>query len=149
MNIVPTNDLLLIRRIVVEEPRSAAGIYLPLTEDSADTPMRGVVLAAGPGKPAKLQPAGEDALAALKELVHCYHTSPDSSYGSRGISLYHWQKAIDALEASKDGMARIPMQVKVGDTVIFSKNGFQEFKINGETLIVTQEASIMGVIEQE
>lgn len=147
MNITPTNDLLLIRRITVDEPRTAAGIYLPPVEDSADTPMRGLVLAAGPGKPAKLQPVGEDVLNALKELVHCYHTSPDSSYGARGISLAHWQNAIDALEAAKDGEARIPMQVKVGDTVVFSKNGFQEFKINGETLIVTQEASIMGILD--
>ena len=42
---------------------------------------------------------------------------------------------------------RIPVQVKVGDTVLFSTNGHQITKINGEELIVTREASIIGVIE--
>lgn len=144
----PTNDLLVIRRIVEEEPRTPAGILLPPTEDSANTPYRGVVVAAGPGKHAKLSGAGEDVVAALATLVGQYHAMPSVTEGLRGIPLQHWQAAVDALGAHHDTQ-RNDMQVKVGDTVVFSRNGFQEFKIDGETLIVMGEASIMGVLEQE
>lgn len=46
-----------------------------------------------------------------------------------------------------NGEMRIPMQVKAGDKVIFSTNGHQITKINGEELIVLREPSIIGVIE--
>jgi co-chaperonin GroES (HSP10) len=62
--------------------------------------------------------------------------------------MQHWQAAIDALDAHR-ATQRNDMQVKVGDIVVFSKNLYQEFKIDGETLIVMGEASIMGVLEQE
>ncbi len=43
---------------------------------------------------------------------------------------------------------RIPVDVKAGDIVLFSTNGHQITKINGEELIVTREASIIGVITE-
>lgn len=45
------------------------------------------------------------------------------------------------------GSARIPMQVKVGDRVIFSTNGHQVTKIRGEELIILRQDSIIAVIE--
>ena len=39
------------------------------------------------------------------------------------------------------------MQVEVGDRVIFSTNGHQLTKINGEELIVLKQDSIIAVIE--
>ena len=40
----------------------------------------------------------------------------------------------------------IPMSVKVGDKVLFSTNGHQITKVNGEELIVLREPSIIGLV---
>ncbi|HQU98560.1 MAG TPA: co-chaperone GroES [Nitrosomonas sp.] len=40
-----------------------------------------------------------------------------------------------------------PLEVKVGDRVLFSKYGGQSVKIQGEELLVMREEDIMGVIE--
>jgi chaperonin GroES len=47
------------------------------------------------------------------------------------------------------GTTHIPMQVRVGDRVIFSTNGHQITKVNGEELIVLRQDSIIAVIEDE
>lgn len=47
------------------------------------------------------------------------------------------------------GTHRIPMQVRVGDRVIFSTNGHQLTKVRGEELIVLRQDSIIAVIEDE
>lgn len=149
MNLKMTSDLVLIRRIVNEQPKSAGGILLPPVEESSDTPWKGEVVAVGPGKPVKLAGAGKDVVDALQALTDAYHSMPNVNWGARGISLSLWQQGIDAL-AGQDGVtARIPMQVKVGDTVIFSKNLFQEFKIDGEKMIATHEDSILGILESK
>jgi len=41
----------------------------------------------------------------------------------------------------------IPLDVKVGDTVIFGKWSGTEVKINGEELLIMKETDIMGVLE--
>jgi chaperonin GroES len=41
----------------------------------------------------------------------------------------------------------IPMDVKVGDTVLFGKYSGTEVKIGGEEVLVMREEDIMGVIE--
>lgn len=43
----------------------------------------------------------------------------------------------------------LPMQVKVGDKVLFSTNGHQVTQANGEELIVLRQESIIGVITGE
>lgn len=45
------------------------------------------------------------------------------------------------------GADRIGMQVSVGDRVIFSTNGHQITKVNGEELIVLRQDSIIAVID--
>ena len=47
------------------------------------------------------------------------------------------------------GSDRIPMQVKPGDRVIFSTNGHQITKVNGEELVVLKQDSIIAVIEDD
>jgi len=42
----------------------------------------------------------------------------------------------------------IPMDVKVGDKVLFSKYGHQPVKVEGEDLLVMREEDIMGVVEK-
>lgn len=41
----------------------------------------------------------------------------------------------------------VPMHVKVGDRVIFSKYGFDEVKIEGDELFILKEDSILAVIK--
>jgi chaperonin GroES len=42
----------------------------------------------------------------------------------------------------------IPMSVKVGDTVLFSKYGFDEVKIDGTEYYILSESSILGIISK-
>ena len=46
----------------------------------------------------------------------------------------------------EDGEKRIPMDVKVGDRIIFSKYGFDEVKIAGEELYIVSASSILGIV---
>jgi len=46
----------------------------------------------------------------------------------------------------EDGEKRIPMDVKVGDRVVFSKYGFDEVKVGDEEYIVVSESSILAII---
>ena len=41
---------------------------------------------------------------------------------------------------------RVPMQVKVGDRVIFSKYGFDEVKVDGQEYYILAESNILGII---
>lgn len=47
---------------------------------------------------------------------------------------------------NEDGDARIKPDVKVGDTVIFSKYGPDEIKVDGEEYFIIREDSILAVI---
>jgi chaperonin GroES len=41
----------------------------------------------------------------------------------------------------------IPMSVKVGDEVIFSKYGYDEVKVEGQEYLILSESSILAVIK--
>lgn len=41
----------------------------------------------------------------------------------------------------------IPMRVKVGDTVMFSKYGFDEVKVEDEEFYIVTESSILAIIK--
>lgn len=41
----------------------------------------------------------------------------------------------------------VKMQVKVGDTVIFSKYAGSEFKIDGEEVVIVRQADILAIVE--
>jgi len=45
----------------------------------------------------------------------------------------------------EDGEKRLPLDVKVGDRVIFSKYGYDEVKIEGNEYFIVGESSILGV----
>ena len=47
-----------------------------------------------------------------------------------------------------DDNERIPLDVKVGDRILFGKCGGTEVKIDGEELLIMKESDIMGVIEK-
>lgn len=41
----------------------------------------------------------------------------------------------------------VKMQVKVGDTVLFSKYAGSEFKIDGEEVVIVRQADILAIVE--
>jgi chaperonin GroES len=45
----------------------------------------------------------------------------------------------------EDGEKRVPLDVKVGDRVVFSKYGFDEIKYNNKEYYIVAEPSILGV----
>ena len=89
--IVPTNDHLVVEAID-ESTVSASGIIIPDTA-SKEKPMKGKVLAVGPGK------------------------------------------------LTEDGK-RLPMDINVGDVVIFSKYGPNEVKVDGKELLILSASDI-------
>jgi chaperonin GroES len=46
----------------------------------------------------------------------------------------------------EDGEKRIPMDVKVGDRIVFSKYGFDEIKVGGEEYFIVSSGSILAVL---
>jgi len=41
----------------------------------------------------------------------------------------------------------IPLDVKVGDRILFGKYGGTEIKVEGEELLIMREEDILGIIE--
>ena len=138
LNLKLTQDMLLVRRIEVVEPRTTWGLYLPPVEDSAQTPYRGLVLYAGTGRTPKLSAAGYDVTKALEAILGHYLSQMPHNLRDRARA---------ALKAQSETPSRIPMQVKAGDTVIYSRNLLQEFIIEGETLAAMSQDSVLAVIE--
>ena len=48
----------------------------------------------------------------------------------------------------KDGAKRIPLDVKKGDVVLYSKYGGTEIKVDGEELLVLRESDILAIVEK-
>ena len=48
--------------------------------------------------------------------------------------------------ARDDSGKHIPMEVKVGDVVLFGKWAGTEVKINDETLLIMKESDILGIV---
>lgn len=42
---------------------------------------------------------------------------------------------------------RVPMEIAVGDTVLFTKYGPTEVKVNGEELLILNQSDVMAVLE--
>ena len=48
-----------------------------------------------------------------------------------------------------DNGTRAPMEVKVGDKVLFAKYGGTEFKQDGEDLLVLRESDVLAILGKE
>jgi len=46
----------------------------------------------------------------------------------------------------EDGEKRIPMDVKEGDRIVFSKYGYDEVKVGGEEYFIVSQGSILAVL---
>ena len=49
--------------------------------------------------------------------------------------------------ARDDDGARIPMDVRAGDRILFGKWSGSEVKIDGEDLLIMKESDILGIVE--
>jgi chaperonin GroES len=47
----------------------------------------------------------------------------------------------------KDGGTRVPLDVKVGDVILFGKYTSQEIKLDGEEYLIMREDEVLAVIE--
>ena len=47
----------------------------------------------------------------------------------------------------KDDGARVPLDVKSGDTILFGKYSGQEIRLEGEDLLIMREDEVLAVIE--
>ena len=54
--------------------------------------------------------------------------------------------AVGAGKWDEDGEKRIPLEVKVGDKVVFSKYGFDEIKVDDTEYFIVGESSILAVL---
>lgn len=50
---------------------------------------------------------------------------------------------------NEDGDARIAMEVKEGDRVVFSKYGYDELKFDGNEYFIVSESSVLGILSSE
>ena len=53
--------------------------------------------------------------------------------------------AVGAGKWDEDGERRLPLEVKVGDKVVFSKYGYDELKFENKDYFIVSEQSILGV----
>ncbi len=56
-------------------------------------------------------------------------------------------KIIAVGQGRRDGKDIIPMTVKVGDTVLFSKYGGMEVKHGGKDYLILSESDVLAVVE--
>ena len=50
---------------------------------------------------------------------------------------------------NEDGDKRLPVEVKVGDRVVFSKYGYDEVKVDGKEYFLVSENSILGIFNSK
>ncbi len=54
--------------------------------------------------------------------------------------------AVGAGRWDEDGEKRIPMDVKEGDRIVFSKYGYDEVKVAGEEYFIVSQGSILAIL---
>lgn len=54
--------------------------------------------------------------------------------------------AVGAGRWDDEGENRIPLDVKVGDEVLYSKYGGTEIKVDGEELLVLRESDVLAIV---
>lgn len=54
--------------------------------------------------------------------------------------------AVGAGKWDEDGEKRIPLEVKVGDRVVFSKYGYDEVKVDDQEYYIVSESSILAIL---
>jgi len=57
-------------------------------------------------------------------------------------------KVVAVGEGKVEDGKRVPLTVKVGDEVLFSKYGYDEIKLDGEEYFILSESSVLGIINK-
>lgn len=97
-----------------------------------------------------MSPVGENVVAALQTvLLDMHKLAIKFPYDFHGQGNENYSAATRALIENTENAVRIPMQVKVGDTVLFSRNAAQEFSFEGDRLLVSREGAILGILDSE
>jgi chaperonin GroES len=52
-------------------------------------------------------------------------------------------------EGRREEGVLVPLSIKIGDTVVFSKYGYDEIKINGEEYLIIKEDHILAIINEK
>jgi chaperonin GroES len=95
----------------------------------------------------KLRPLGDRVVirpAAREETTRSGIVLPDTSKEKpqRGEII-----AVGPGRVSDEGK-KIPMEVKVGDTVLFAKYAGTEFKLEDDELLILRESDILAIVEE-
>ncbi len=108
-----------------------------------------------PAKPAKEGAQSETVIHPLADRVVIKPLSAETQTAS-GIIIPDTAKekpdqgtvvAVGPGKFNEDGDERIPISVKVGDRVMFSKYGYDEIKIGGETYYVVSENNVLAILD--
>lgn len=59
----------------------------------------------------------------------------------------HQGKVIAIGDGKYDDGQLVPMTVKIGDVVLYKEYGGDDFKLDGEQVVVLEEKDILGIIE--
>jgi chaperonin GroES len=150
MNFRPLQDRVLLRRLDQDE-KTPGGIIIPDT--AKEKPMEGEVIAAGPGA------RGEDGTLHPLDLKVgdrvLLRRLDEESKTAGGIIIPDTAKekpmegeviAAGPGARGEDGTLH-PLDLKVGDRVLFGKWAGTEVKIDGEDLVIMKESDVLGVIE--
>ncbi len=55
--------------------------------------------------------------------------------------------AVGAGKWNEDGSERIPLEVAIGDRVVFSKYGYDEVKVGGKEYYIVSESNLLAIIK--
>ena len=56
--------------------------------------------------------------------------------------------AVGAGRWDEDGEKRIPMDIKVGDTVVYSKYGGTEFAVDGDDVLILNGRDVLAILKK-
>ena len=146
----PLHDRVLVRRIEADE-KTAGGIIIPDT--AKEKPQEGEVIAVGSGarnEAGQLQPL--DLKVGDRILVRRIEAEEKTAGGiiipDTAKEKPQEGEVIAVGAGARDEAGKlIPLDVKVGDRILFGKWSGTEVRLNGEDLLIMKESDVMGVIE--
>lgn len=110
--------------------------------------------------PARAEKAGQGPLVPLHDRVVVRHLT-EGEMGTKSLSgiiipdTVSKEKpeqgvvvAVGPGKYDEDGVRRIPMSIKTGQRVVFSKYGYDEVKVGGVEYFLVSEANILAVINE-
>jgi len=107
-------------------------------------------MASAEEKNSKIQPLGDRVVVRPLTEEEAGGTSPSGIIIPETVSKEKPEQGVvvNVGPGKLDGTERIPMEVKVGDRVVFSKFGYDEVKVGGEEYYIVSESSLLAVISE-